>query len=167
MNDTRQASSVTPHPAMELTYVLIAALILVLPIILTRLLSARARHTAVVRGAAPAPAPAREPPRVDALRLEVTSLLAQGGKMEAIKLMRDKKGLGLAEAKAAVETIGREEAIVAPAPGLMATIQRAQQMSEEVRRLATTGRKIEAIKMLREKSGIGLKEAKDLVDRLG
>jgi ribosomal protein L7/L12 len=149
---------------MELTYVLIAALILVLPIILTRLLSARARHTAVVRGAAPAPA--REPPRVDALRLEVTSLLAQGGKMEAIKLMRDKKGLGLAEAKAAVETIGREEAIVAPAPGLMATIQRAQQMSEEVRRLATTGRKIEAIKMLREKSGIGLKEAKDLVDRL-
>jgi ribosomal protein L7/L12 len=149
---------------MELTYVLIAALILVLPIILTRLLSARARHTTIVRGAAPAPA--REAPRVDALRLEVTSLLAQGGKMEAIKLMRDKKGLGLAEAKAAVETIGREEAIVAPAPGLMATIQRAQQMSEEVRRLATTGRKIEAIKMLREKSGIGLKEAKDLVDRL-
>jgi large subunit ribosomal protein L7/L12 len=40
-------------------------------------------------------------------------------------------------------------------------------MSEEVRRLASTGRKVEAIRMLREKSGIGLKEAKDLVDRLG
>ena len=53
--------------------------------------------------------------------------------------MRDKKGLRLAAAKEAVETIGREEAIVTPAPGLVATIQRAQQMSEEVRRLATTG----------------------------
>ena len=152
---------------MELTYILIAALILVLPIVLTKLLSGRSRNTAAVRGAAPAAGePAVAPRRQDALRLEVTSLLAQGGKMEAIKLMRDKKGLGLAEAKAAVETIGREEAIATPAPGLVATIQRAQQMSEEVRRLATTGRKIEAIKMLREKSGIGLKEAKDLVDRL-
>ena len=151
---------------MELTYILIAALILVLPIVLTKLLSGRSRNTAAVRGAAPAVQPVVAPRRQDALRLEVTSLLAQGGKMEAIKLMRDKKGLGLAEAKAAVETIGREEAIATPAPGLVATIQRAQQMSEEVRRLATTGRKIEAIKMLREKSGIGLKEAKDLVDRL-
>ena len=152
---------------MELTYVLIAVLILVLPIILTRLLSGKSRESAPARGAVPATTPAPEPRRPDALRLEVTSLLAQGGKMEAIKLMRDKKRLGLAEAKAAVETIGREEAIVTPAPGLMATIQRAQQMSDEVRRLATTGRKIEAIKMLREKSGLGLKEAKDLVDRLG
>ena len=151
---------------MELTYILIAALILVLPIVLTKLLSGRSRDTAIVRGAPPAGKPSVEARRPDALRLEVTGLLAQGGKMEAIKLMRDKKGLGLAEAKAAVETIGREEAIVTPAPGLMATIQRAQQMSEEVRRLATTGRKVEAIRMLREKSGIGLKEAKDLVDRL-
>ena len=151
---------------MELTYILIAALILVLPIVLTKLLSGRSRDTAIVRGAPPAAKPSVEARRQDALRLEVTGLLAQGGKMEAIKLMRDKKGLGLAEAKAAVETIGREEAIVTPAPGLMATIQRAQQMSEEVRRLATTGRKVEAIRMLREKSGIGLKEAKDLVDRL-
>ena len=153
---------------MELNYILIAALILVLPIILTKLLSGRrSRDTARIGHAAPADKPAAEPRRHDALRMEVTSLLAQGGKMEAIKLMRDKKGMGLAEAKAAVETIGREEAIVAPAPGLVATIQRAQQMSEEVRRLATTGRKVEAIRMLREKSGIGLREAKDLVDRLG
>jgi ribosomal protein L7/L12 len=87
--------------------------------------------------------------------------------MEAIKLMRDKTGLPLAAAKAAVEAIGREDAIVPPAPGLAATIQRAQQMSDEVRRLAARGQKIEAIKLLREKSGLGLKEAKDLVDRLG
>jgi ribosomal protein L7/L12 len=99
--------------------------------------------------------------------MEVAMLLAKGGKMEAIKLMREKKGLPLAAAREAVETICREEAIVTPAPGLMATIQRAQQMSEEVQRLAATGRKIEAIKLLREKGGLGLKEAKELVDRLG
>ena len=152
---------------MELSYILIAVLILALPFILTKLLSRKSRVTAIVRAAEPPLAPAPEAKRSDALRTEVATLLAQGGKMEAIKLMRDKKGLPLAAAKEAVETICREEAIVTPAPGLMATIQRAQQMSEEVRRLAKTGRKVEAIKLLREKSGLGLKEAKDLVDRLG
>ena len=152
---------------MELTYLLIAVLILALPIILTKLLSGKSRDAAVVRGAAVASAPPPEPKRPDALRMEVAMLLAKGGKMEAIKLMRDKKGLPLAAAREAVETICREEAIVTPAPGLMATIERAQQMSEEVQRLAATGRKIEAIKLLREKSGLGLKEAKELVDRLG
>jgi ribosomal protein L7/L12 len=38
--------------------------------------------------------------------------------------------------------------------------------SEGVRRLAMDGRKIEAIKLLREETGFGLKEAKDIVDRL-
>ena len=152
---------------MELTYILVAVLILALPVILTKLLSGKSRDSAVVRGApVPASAPAAEPRRPDDLRSEVASLLAQGGKLEAIKLLRDKKGLPLAAAKEAVETIGREEAVVAPAPGLMETIQRAQQTSEEVQRLALTGRKIEAIKLLREKSGLGLKEAKDLVDRI-
>jgi len=152
---------------MELTYILIAVLVLALPIVLTKLRSKKSRDTTIVRGPAPVVKSLPAPRRTDALRSEVAMLLAQGGKMEAIKLMREKKGLPLAAAKEAVETICREEAIVTPAPGLMATIQRAQQMSEEVRRLATSGRKIEAIKLLREKSGIGLKEAKDLVDRLG
>ena len=152
---------------MEFIYVLIAVLILALPIILTKLFSGKSRETTIVRGGKPTDKAPSEPRRTDTLRSEVAMLLAQGGKMEAIKLMREKKGLPLAAAKEAVETICREEAIVTPAPGLMATIQRAQQMSEEVRRLATSGRKIEAIKLLREKSGLGLKEAKDLVDRLG
>ncbi len=38
-------------------------------------------------------------------------------------------------------------------------------MSEEVRALARAGRQIEAIKLLREQTGAGLAEAKDLVDR--
>jgi large subunit ribosomal protein L7/L12 len=97
----------------------------------------------------------------------VASLLAQGGKLEAIKLVCERNRVPLSEAREVVERIGKEAAIVAPAPGLVETIQRAQQMSEEVRRLAARGQKVEAIKLLREKSGLGLKEAKDLVDRLG
>lgn len=35
----------------------------------------------------------------------------------------------------------------------------------EIRRALEKGRKIEAIKLVRERAGLGLKEAKDLVDR--
>jgi len=154
---------------MEFTYIILAVAILALPFILTRMLAGRSRSAGKVLGAdrAGAHKPAPAAGKRDALREEVTHLLAQGGKLEAIKLMREKTGMGLAEAKEAVEAVAREDSIVPPAPGLAATMQRAQEMSEEVRRLAAKGQKIEAIKLLREKSGIGLKEAKDLVDRLG
>jgi ribosomal protein L7/L12 len=39
-------------------------------------------------------------------------------------------------------------------------------VSDDVRILAASGKKINAIKLLREQSGLGLKEAKDIVDRL-
>ncbi|OBF27468.1 hypothetical protein A5727_26100 [Mycobacterium sp. ACS4331] len=39
-------------------------------------------------------------------------------------------------------------------------------VSEMVRQLALQGNKIAAIKLLRDETGLGLKEAKDLVDRL-
>ncbi len=39
-------------------------------------------------------------------------------------------------------------------------------VSEMVRRLAMDGNKIAAIKLLRDETGLGLKEAKDIVDRL-
>ena len=39
-------------------------------------------------------------------------------------------------------------------------------VSQEVWRLAASGQKIQAIKRLREETGMGLKEAKDVVDRL-
>lgn len=39
-------------------------------------------------------------------------------------------------------------------------------VSDEVRDLAASGKKINAIKLLREQSGLGLKEAKSIVDRL-
>lgn len=39
-------------------------------------------------------------------------------------------------------------------------------VSNEVRHLAAEGQKIQAIKRLREETGLGLREAKDMVDRL-
>lgn len=39
-------------------------------------------------------------------------------------------------------------------------------VSEAVWRLAASGQKIQAIKRLREETGMGLKQAKDIVDRL-
>ena len=38
---------------------------------------------------------------------------------------------------------------------------------DEVKRLVQQGQKIQAIKLYREKTGLGLKEAKDAVDALG
>lgn len=52
----------------------------------------------------------------------------------------------------------------APASGLR--FPTADPLDEEVRRLALAHRKIEAIKLVREKRGIGLKEAKDYVEAL-
>ncbi|MDJ0793187.1 MAG: ribosomal protein L7/L12 [Woeseiaceae bacterium] len=40
-----------------------------------------------------------------------------------------------------------------------------QHLSESVRQSVRAGRKIEAIKLLREEHGLGLKEAKQIIDR--
>ncbi len=40
------------------------------------------------------------------------------------------------------------------------------EIDEDIRRLAADGHKIEAIRKLRERSGMGLKEAKDAIERL-
>ncbi len=88
----------------------------------------------------------------------VLAALQAGNKVEAIKLLREATGLGLKEAKDAIEGHGSAQpshADAAAAPGplpapVLAALQR--------------GNKVEAIKLLRELSGLGLKEAKDLVD---
>jgi ribosomal protein L7/L12 len=157
---------------MELTYILIAVLIIVLPIILARLLSG-SRDTKKVLGAEPRskllPAPGRTaaPTAGEAVRQEVRRRLTQDRKLDAIKLMRDTSGLGLKKAKDAVELLEKLPPSAPPPPGLVATIRRAQDTSDEVQKLVAKGRKIQAIKLIREQTGMGLKEAKDLVDRLG
>jgi len=54
---------------------------------------------------------------------------------------------------------------LSPTPSPISTDQRTVLASSEVRAALAGGNKIEAIKLVRERTGLGLKEAKDLVER--
>ena len=93
---------------------------------------------------------------------EIGALARSGEYIQAIKEYRALHGGGLKEAKDAVDILasgrtpaGPEIAHERPAP------------DEEVRVLAREGRKIEAIKLYRERSGLGLAQAKAVIDSLG
>lgn len=93
----------------------------------------------------------------------VHAAIAAGRKIEAIKLYRDLTGVGLKEAKEAVDALERGELVTftplqapTPAAGGM----------EEITRLARSGQLIAAIKLHRELTGLGLKESKDAVEKL-
>jgi large subunit ribosomal protein L7/L12 len=90
---------------------------------------------------------------------ELSTLLAQRRKIEAIKLYRDRTGASLKVAKDAVEALERGEALrIGPRP--------LGNVEEEIVSLVEQGRKIEAIKLYRERFGAGLKEAKEAVEAL-
>jgi ribosomal protein L7/L12 len=156
-------------------YLLLAVLIVALPFVLTKLFSGKSRDTDEVLGAH-APAAATRPvaaPALEAandpmpLEAQVKALIAQGKKLDAIRLVRESNGLSLADAKDAVEAIGQHGRPTLGEMGMMSTVRLAQALSEEVQQLVARGEKIEAIKRIREQTGLGLKEAKELVDRLG
>lgn len=88
----------------------------------------------------------------------IADLIRQGRKLEAIKLIREETGVGLEEAKNAVDRLGAGAAPV-PDPSLASDA-----LPPEVEALARSGNKIAAIKLLRETTRVGLKEAKDRVD---
>jgi ribosomal protein L7/L12 len=90
-------------------------------------------------------------------------LLDRGEKVEAIKLYREQTGAGLRDAKDAVEAIGagRPVADHRTSPGPVDP-----GFEAELVKLLRSGRKIQAIQRHRERTGTGLKEAKDAVERL-
>lgn len=96
---------------------------------------------------------------------DVYRLMQLGRKIEAIKIYRELTGKGLAESKEAVEQMERDGF---PALSHTPTAGRnsldVAQLEEEVRELLGRNNKIEAIKIVREKTALGLKEAKDAVD---
>lgn len=106
---------------------------------------------------------ARRPPR-DALDAEVRDLLFSGRKIEAIKHYREATGVGLKEAKDAVEAL--ERGAEAPYPAVSVGGAPAGPWIDEVRALVRAGNKLEAIKRYREHTGLGLKESKDAVEAL-
>ena len=90
----------------------------------------------------------------------IADLIRQGKKIEAIKLLRETTGIGLKEAKDEVERLMAGEG------PLETQGDRTDILPEEVIVLARQGKKIEAIKLLRETTGIGLKEAKAQVETI-
>lgn len=101
----------------------------------------------------------------------VLRLIGAGKKIEAIKLVRDQTGLGLAEAKDAVERIERGQSIdgVVSSVSVVTTQPTTTLRGEpanEIYRVLQSGNKIQAIKMMREQTGIGLAEAKAAVEAM-
>src|ERR1017187_1395564 len=89
-------------------------------------------------------------PNPDSLEGAVRSLLTQGQKIAAIKLYREQTGVGLAEAKNAVESIERGDAL--PDQKAAAT---AADPAQQILQLLAAGKKIEAIKTYRQQTNVG------------
>lgn len=87
-------------------------------------------------------------------------LLRTGRKIEAIKRYRELTGVGLKEAKDAVEAMeaGRPGSLP-PKSSLLREVNDAE-IEQQIR----SGHLIDAIKLYREKTGVGLKEARDAVE---
>ena len=100
------------------------------------------------------------PPPMDALPQHIADLIEQGRTAEAVRLLRQETGVDLATARDAVDRLsaGREPL---PAPAIAPTA-----LPADVEALARAGQKIEAIKRLREETGLGLKAAKERVEAI-
>lgn len=97
----------------------------------------------------------------------VRNALARKNKIEAIKLVREQTGLGLKEAKDYVDALERGQS-VPPLPTQSMPKPKLDQheLHRQVHGLLQANQKIDAIKLVREQTGLGLKEAKDYVDAL-
>jgi ribosomal protein L7/L12 len=93
---------------------------------------------------------------------EIRSALNAGNKIAAIKLYREATGLGLKAAKDAVEALAAGRP---PAPGATPAAAAAGG-NQTVLALLAAGYKLEAIRVYRTATGVGLKDAKDAVEAL-
>ena len=113
-----------------------------------------------------------------ALVAKVRSQYRKGDKLGAVKALRAATGLGLADAVRIVDKLGATAkpasskprpstagpVAAAGVPPISATI--GPDHEDELRSLVAAGQQIEAIKMVRTLTGMGLKDAKEYVDRL-
>jgi len=111
------------------------------------------------RVVAPRPVRAIDPQ----MQARLTELAGQGNKIQAIKDLRVATGLGLKEARDTVDAIAAGHDV----SGVLLPRRDAPAATEErARELIARGRKIQAIKLIREETGLGLKEAKNVADGL-
>ena len=92
---------------------------------------------------------------------ELRTLLDRGQKIEAIKRYRQRFGVGLAEAKDAIDALEQSSHLPEEAQHFDPA-----DIEHEIVSLLEQDRKIEAIKVYREFRGGGLKEAKDAVEKI-
>ncbi len=160
---------------MDQPVLLLGGLILIAVIAIVILRRQAGSGIVIVQSAPPA---AKAPPVDDSdLAGTVRALLAAGKKIEAVKLVRERTGLGLKEAKDFVDGL-EQPAFAVPAipmtpgqqgdiPGDLRSIMAiADDVNREVQALLAAGKKIEAIKLVCERTGMNLKQAKDLVERV-
>ncbi len=97
---------------------------------------------------------------------QVRQLLQAGHKIDAVKLVREQTGLGLKEAKDVVEAIERGETPELRAVAATTTHGSSGVDVDQINGLLLQHKKIEAIKLYREQTGVGLKEAKEAVEAI-
>jgi large subunit ribosomal protein L7/L12 len=101
-------------------------------------------------------------PAATDLESELLALVDAGNMIGAIKRYREATGADLLRAKEHVEALKATRSlpagVIRPSAG--------PEFEAEVLNLVASGRKIEAIKVYRERTGVGLKEAKDAVEAL-
>src|SRR5688572_8079853 len=101
------------------------------------------------------------------IKEEVEKILRSGDRDRAIRYLRDSFSISLQEATVLVEALEREQGIIVaqPTPQQDPTA-RDGALKTEVARLLQDGRKMEAIKHVRAKLHVGLKEALVMVDEV-
>ena len=90
---------------------------------------------------------------------QVRSLLDQGQKIAAVKLYKDQIGVGLAEAKQAVESMQA-------GTGPPSTSEIGGDLESELLRLLGRGDKLESVKLYKDQRDVSLLEAKQAVESL-
>lgn len=99
---------------------------------------------------------------------EAAAALRAGKKIEAIKIVRERLGIGLKEAKELVERVG-DAGPIGSRDAISTSSESAPHptsLPPEAYEALRAGNKIEAIKIVRDRHALGLKEAKDLVERI-
>jgi len=96
------------------------------------------------------------------MALDARIMLAQGKKEQAINLVRQKSGMNEKEAARYVASLEQNAAVEA------SPLQTAPNdaMKFAARDLLAQGKKIQAVKLVKEQTGWGLKQAKEFVDSL-
>ena len=95
---------------------------------------------------------------------DILSMLEQGRKIDAIRMYREQTGAGLREAKDAVEALERGGSLPKGPQAAGGSAGVRADLKADVWALVQDGQKIQAIKFYRERTGCGLKQAKDAVE---